>query len=425
MAPKCPCSWGALCSRYEYILANKGGSKRYRRGAGGRIRVIYNPNSYKNLALRAAIHHHLCVAPNIQAENREYCIARHHFHPGLLDYLLDKKQFRLKKHLTTPLIADVASDFGIEGRLNMYPRQPSNPPPPGWMHVKDNTKFIPVPNYGKLKVKELVEQVQSSRLTPSRKKRNDIAAARYLTATGDSSSVVNSKGDTDASGTESDKGMDAAVSVGIESPLSRALQQSEKELVATVKKQYAEISNRNISSEMVSTLSVLYALPEAKKPIEAPDGNWIVPCPGFITSAISNKCMKASILSRYRLESCCSNCTRQQYYKKKREKSRDANGSKRIDPSSHANWTKLSPSSVAKRAASVKKKNAALNAKLGRLEHRLSDSAAPIDLVIAVAIMICGSKDVMTARHGYEYGKATATATATAGPDGGDYGRPR
>lgn len=121
MPRKCPCFWGADCSNFERILAAKG-NRRYRRGNTGRIRITHNPNSDKNVALRAAIRFHFGLPPKDTGE--EYCIARHHFHPELLDYLLDDEGFNLKVKMTTPLPASIAHDIGICSELNMFALSP-------------------------------------------------------------------------------------------------------------------------------------------------------------------------------------------------------------------------------------------------------------------------------------------------------------
>ena len=130
--------------------------------AGFGVSSMFQP-SYKNIAIRNAIHFHLGVHPTVQAEQQECYVARHHYHPHLLDYLLDDNKFSLKVCLTTPLPANKASRFGTSGRLNMFPMKPSNLSSNQWMNVRDKAKLMAVPNYGVLKVKSLVEQSQSPR----------------------------------------------------------------------------------------------------------------------------------------------------------------------------------------------------------------------------------------------------------------------
>ena len=125
MVRKCPCTWGEECARLEHELAVSG-NDRYCQGSDGRIRIKYNPNSYKNIALRTLLHHHVGTDPCLQSSNVEYFVARHHFHPNLLDYLLDNKKHAIKTCLTIPLPADVADQVGICGEINMFPAQPSS-----------------------------------------------------------------------------------------------------------------------------------------------------------------------------------------------------------------------------------------------------------------------------------------------------------
>ena len=147
--------------------------------------------------------------------------------------------------------------------------------------------------------------------------------------------------------------------------INESLHQSANALIMTVKEYYDEsVHELVVTDNMTSILSVLYALPGEQRSIEMSDGMWLIPCPGYFDNCSESKCARANICRYFKNESYCSECTKRRKCSRKREKSRVKNGSARVKPNSHANWTKQSPSSVAKRAANLRKENRALKASL-------------------------------------------------------------
>ena len=95
---------GDECAEFERQLA-KFGHERHRKGTMGRIRIKFDAASYKHIAVRAAAADHLGVSGEEMGEKKQLWIARHHFHPDLVDCASVRQEVRTTSSLR-PFLLD-------------------------------------------------------------------------------------------------------------------------------------------------------------------------------------------------------------------------------------------------------------------------------------------------------------------------------
>lgn len=150
----CPCVWGSDCKKLEAMQAGGDDSRHDSRHAedSNAITEKYNPNSWKNVALRQKIEQYFHIPDEIISNTIVCCIRKHHFHPLLLERLDAPDEHKKKRYLSTALPAKAASNCGISDQINQHPNKPDSETDLSlteWLGSKDTTKYLAVQVYGK------------------------------------------------------------------------------------------------------------------------------------------------------------------------------------------------------------------------------------------------------------------------------------